>query len=164
LVPRLGDALQDNIHLTFWQADERTDAGVPDGWGAQFSFSRRLRKRWLPFLRIGYANGSAAALDRSLSTGFAYDAPGPGTVFGLSVNWGRSNRSGSGTATATEDHSAAAPDSWKQSLQWCAAVRHLNVSYCPSSAARVWWLRCRFVSESHIGAWEPDSQMQRRAE
>ena len=80
LVRRLGDALQDNIHLTFWQADERTDAGVPDGWGAQFSFSGGLRKRWLPFLRIGYANGSGAALDRSLSTGFAYDAPGRDSV------------------------------------------------------------------------------------
>ena len=92
---------EDNIHLTLWQADERTDAGVPDGWGAQFSFSGRLRKRWLPFLRIGYANGSGAALDRSLSTGFAYDAPGRDTVLGLSVNWGRPNQSGSGTATAT---------------------------------------------------------------
>jgi porin len=99
LVPRLGDALQDNIHLMLWQADERTDAGVPDGWGAQFSVSRRLRECWLPLLR--YANGSAAALDRSVSTGFAYDAPGRDTVFGLGVNWGRPNQSGSGTATAT---------------------------------------------------------------
>jgi hypothetical protein len=31
--------------------------------------------------------------------------------------------------------SAADPDSWKQSLQWCAAVRHLNVSYWPTTAA-----------------------------
>ncbi|MGB5736428.1 MAG: carbohydrate porin [Thiohalocapsa sp.] len=92
---------EDNIHLTLWQADERSDAGVPDGWGAQCSFSRRLRERWLPFLRVGYANGSGAALDRSVSTGFAYNAPGRDTVFGLGVNWGRPNQSGSGTATAT---------------------------------------------------------------
>lgn len=89
---------EDNIHLTLWQADERTDAGVPDGWGVQLSFSRRLRERWLPFLRVGYANGGGAPLDRSVSTGFAYDAPGRETVFGLGVNWGRPNRSGSGTA------------------------------------------------------------------
>jgi porin len=52
----------DNIHLTYWHADERTEAGVPDGWGVQFSFSRKLGERWLPFLRIGYADGGGPPL------------------------------------------------------------------------------------------------------
>jgi porin len=73
--------------------------GVPDGWGAQFSFSRKLQERWLPFLRIGYADGSGAPLDRSVSTGFAYYPSGNDSVFGLGINWGRPNRDSFDAAT-----------------------------------------------------------------
>jgi porin len=89
----------DNIHLTYWHADERTEAGVPDGWGAQFSFSRKLQERWLPFLRIGYAAGAGSPLDRSVSTGFAYSPSSDGSVFGLGINWGRPNRDIFGAST-----------------------------------------------------------------
>ncbi|WP_296897525.1 carbohydrate porin, partial [Thiohalocapsa sp.] len=91
----------DNIHLTYWHADERTEAGVPDGWGAQFSFSRKLQERWLPFLRIGYADGGGAPLERSVSTGFAYTPTDGDSAFGLGINWGRANRAS--FATATDD-------------------------------------------------------------
>jgi porin len=84
--------IEDNVHLTVWQADERTEAGIPDGWGAAFSFSRKIDERWLPFVRVGYADGSGALLERSVSTGFArYAADGQG-VFALGLNWGRPNR------------------------------------------------------------------------
>ncbi len=89
---------EDNIHLTYWHADERTEAGVPDGWGVQFSFSRNLGERWLPFLRIGYADGGGSPLDRSVSTGFAYYASGRDSVFALGLNWGRPNRNSFGSA------------------------------------------------------------------
>jgi porin len=89
----------DNIHLAYWHADERTAAGVPDGWGVQASFSRKLRERWLPFLRIGYAEGGGAPLDRSVSTGFAYYPSGDGSVFGLGINWGRPNYDSFGAET-----------------------------------------------------------------
>ena len=87
----------DNIHLTLWQADERTEAGIPDGWGAAFSFSRKLDERWLPFLRIGYADGGGAPLERSVSTGFAFCPPDGKGVLGLGLNWGRPNKSTFGT-------------------------------------------------------------------
>jgi porin len=89
----------DNIHLTYWHADERTAAGVPDGWGLQVSVSRKLDERWLPFLRVGYADGGGAPLDRSVSTGFAYYPIGNGSVFGLGINWGRPNRASFGAST-----------------------------------------------------------------
>jgi len=82
----------DNIHLTLWQADERTDAGISDGWGAAFSFSRKLDERWLPFVRVGYADGGGAPLERSVSAGFGYYPPDGKGVFGLGLNWGRPNR------------------------------------------------------------------------
>jgi porin len=90
---------EDNIHLTYRHAEERTEAGVPDGWGMQFSFSRKLEERWLPFLRRGYADGGGSPLDRSVSTGFAYCATGRDSVFALGVNSGRPNRESIGTAT-----------------------------------------------------------------
>lgn len=83
--------IADNIHLTAWHADERTNARVPSGSGAAFSFSRKINERWLPFLRIGYANGSGAILERSVSTGFGYYPSANGDVFGLGLNWGRPN-------------------------------------------------------------------------
>jgi porin len=89
----------DNSHLTYWHADERTAAGGPDGWGLQVSGSRKLDERWLPFLRIGYADGGGAPLDRSFSTGFAYYTSGDDSVFGVGINWGRPNRDSFGAAT-----------------------------------------------------------------
>ncbi len=86
----------DNIHLTLWHVDERTETGVPDGWGSAFSFSREFGK-WLPFLRLGYGDGGGAILDRSISTGFGY-SPGHGSDrFGLGVSWGRPNQEICGT-------------------------------------------------------------------
>ena len=78
----------DNIHLTLWQADERIQAGIPDGWGAAFSLSRKLDERWLPFVRIGYADGGGAPFERSVSAGFGYYPPAVKGVFGLGLNWG----------------------------------------------------------------------------
>jgi porin len=89
----------DNIHLTYWHADERTEAGVPDGWGVQVSVSRKLDARWLPFLRIGYADGGGAPLERSVSTGFAYYPSSDNSVFGLGINWGRPNRDSFGNTS-----------------------------------------------------------------
>ena len=48
--------------------------------------------RWLPFLRVGYAEGGGAPLERSFGTGFAYYPSGDGSVFGLGINWGHPNR------------------------------------------------------------------------
>ena len=44
---------------------------------------------------------------------------------------------------ARHTSSAADPDSWKQSLQWCAAVRHLNVFCWPIAACRTCGTECR---------------------
>ncbi len=82
---------EENIHVTLWYADEREAAGIPDGWGVQFSFNRRFDAHWLPFLRVGYGDGGGAPLERSISAGFAYDGLGDDTVLGLGLNWGQPN-------------------------------------------------------------------------
>jgi len=86
----------DNVHLTLWQVDERTQANVPDGWGTAFSFSREFGK-WLPFLRLGYGDGGGALLDRSISIGFGHSSDRQSDRFGLGLQWGRPNQEIYGT-------------------------------------------------------------------
>lgn len=81
----------DHVHLTLWQVDRRTEAGVPDGWGAALSSSHAVGERWLAFLRVGYGDGGGALLERSISTGVAHRGGGRRGAFGLGVNWGRPN-------------------------------------------------------------------------
>jgi porin len=86
----------DNAHVTFWHADERKEAGEASGWGLNVSFTRYLGKKWMPFVRAGYAKDGAALMQKSLSVGFAYQ-PVPGSdVLGVGFNWGEPNESSFG--------------------------------------------------------------------
>ena len=89
----LGGAARMNIHVTFWHADERQAAGVPDGWGLNASAAIFVQDRWLPFLRGGYAKDGGSLLETSVSTGLGY-LTGPGAhVLGFGLNWGKPNES-----------------------------------------------------------------------
>ena len=70
---------------------------IEAGWGMQFSFKRSFDEHWLPFLRVGYADGGRALLERSVSAGFARYASDEQGVFGLGFNWGRPNLESFGT-------------------------------------------------------------------
>jgi len=88
-------AYLDNLHLTLWHADEREKAGVIDGWGGVLSFTHYIGDKWMPFFRAGYAKDGASLLERSVSTGFAYQ-PNPigssaGNLLGFGANWGKPN-------------------------------------------------------------------------
>ncbi len=76
------------LQLTIWQVDERKQAGVEDGYGAAVAASGR-RDAWRPFLRVGYADGAGAVLERAISLGTGYDARGGKDLAGIAVNWGR---------------------------------------------------------------------------
>jgi porin len=85
----------DNFHLTIWHADEREQAAVAEGHGAVLSFTHYIDEIWMPFIRAGYAQDGASFLERSVSTGLAYQ-PDPiggsaGHLLGLGGNWGRPN-------------------------------------------------------------------------
>ena len=86
-------AYLDNVHVTFWHADERVEANVPDGWGVNVSGALFVQDRGLPFLRGGYAKDGGSLLETSVSTGVGY-LTGPGAhVLGLGLNWGKPNES-----------------------------------------------------------------------
>lgn len=89
-VASANDEFKDNIHLTLWQSDERTEVQVPAGKGAAFSFNRLINKRWLPFVRVGYSDGGGGTfLDRSLSAGLGYFPASRSDTLGVGINWGR---------------------------------------------------------------------------
>jgi porin len=93
-------AYVDNMHLTLWQVDEREDANVEDGWGANFSFTHYFGEKWMPFIRAGYANDGSSLLKRTLSAGIGYQ-PNPigaaaGSLLGFGANWGKPNETALG--------------------------------------------------------------------
>lgn len=88
-------AYLDNLHLTMWHVDEREEAGADDGWGGVLSFSHYIDDRWMPFIRAGYSTDGTSLLERSVSTGVAYQ-PNPigaaaGNLLGFGANWGKPN-------------------------------------------------------------------------
>lgn len=78
----------DNIHITFWDADESIEQGQAADSGVNFSASKMMGA-WLPFLRVGVADkGSLLGIDKSVSTGFAlYGLGGKSNTFGAAINW-----------------------------------------------------------------------------
>ena len=88
-IPSLERKFTDNVHLTAWHADTRTEAQVPGGWGLAFSYNQLLGQTWEPFVRAGYADGGGALYDRSLSIGLGYHVPQRSDLIGLGLNWGR---------------------------------------------------------------------------
>ena len=86
--PDWGNRYDDLVQLTFWQVDEREEAGVEGGHGVSFAAGARV-EQWRPFLRAGYAKDAAVFLDRAISVGFGYDARGGSDLAGLGVGWGR---------------------------------------------------------------------------
>ena len=79
----------DNIHLVVWHVDERDEAQIPDSWGLAFSATKFIDDRWMPFLRLGWSDGDAAALEASASLGLGRYFRQQGDLMGLGVNWGR---------------------------------------------------------------------------
>ena len=74
-----------------WHADERVAANTPDGWGANFSWSKSIRNHWIPFFRVGYADDGGAILQKSISTGVSYQSVLGGNRIGIGFNWGEPN-------------------------------------------------------------------------
>lgn len=77
----------DNVHATLWHTDARTNAQTPEGWGVAVTAQKFLDDKWLPFFRFGYADGDAALMQTTFSTGLGLlrannDVAGVGISFG----------------------------------------------------------------------------------
>lgn len=80
----------DNLHVTFWHIDERTN-GTPDGWGLNASWQKWIGDKWLPFIHGGYADDSGSLREKSVSVGIGYQPVPMRGVIGFGFNWGMPN-------------------------------------------------------------------------
>ena len=85
-----------NLHVTLWQVDERTETGTPDGWGVAFSATGIIGNDWLPFLRGGWSNDGDSWYEASLSAGFGFQPKDSHDVLGVGLNLSRPNESAYG--------------------------------------------------------------------
>jgi porin len=81
----------DNTHLTLWHKDRQIEAGINDGWGAAFSFSRYLNDNFMPFVRAAYTEDGGSLLQKSLSVGLGYQNQLFPGLLGAGFNWGQPN-------------------------------------------------------------------------
>lgn len=78
----------DNVHLTLWHTDARTDAGTPSSWGVAFTAQEFVCDKWLPFFRAGYSDGGAALMQATVSTGLGYQRENR-DVAAFGFSWGK---------------------------------------------------------------------------
>jgi len=81
----------DNVHLTLWHSDAKSEIGDPNGWGLNFSGTWFFENKWMPFLRGGFAEDGGSLLQKSISTGVGYQWVPGRDVIGLGLNWGQPN-------------------------------------------------------------------------
>ena len=90
----------DNVHVTVWHSDQKSEVGDPSGWGAVFSATQFVADKVMPFIRGGYAEDGGTLLQKSLSLGAGYQAIPGRDLLALAFNWGQPNEAtwGSGLA------------------------------------------------------------------
>jgi porin len=142
----------DNVHLALWHVDARKEVGAPQGWGANFSWSRYFNNQFMPFVRAGYTDDSGSLLEKSLSLGFGYQPDAstavPGNLLGAAVNWGEVNELSFGSGR-DDQYTAEIFYRWQttQKLALTADFQYLkDPALNPDeSSIYVWSLRGRFA-------------------
>ena len=95
----------DNVHLTLWHSDQKTEIGDPSGWGVNFSATKYIDDTWLPFVRGGYTENGGSLLQKSLSLGVGYQPVQYGNLVGFGVNWGEPNATTWGSPDLPDQYS-----------------------------------------------------------
>jgi porin len=78
----------DNIHVTLWHTDARAASGSPEGHGVAVTSQKFICDKWLPFFRFGYADGDAALMQTTFSTGLGLQRENR-DVAGIGLSWGQ---------------------------------------------------------------------------
>ncbi len=77
-----------NVHLLYWDVDERIKAGVGAADGFAVAANWTFNKTWMPFLRLGKSNGDAPIYNKSATIGLLRKFHFRSDVAGIAVNWG----------------------------------------------------------------------------
>ena len=92
----------DNFHLGIWHVDERSAAGVPEGWGIVGNASWYFEDSGLlPFLRGGWSTGDAALLESSVTAGVGKKFR-ERDLAGIGVSWGNPSSPDTGDQWTSE--------------------------------------------------------------
>jgi len=80
-----------DYHITLWHVDARKRAGTPSGRGFTLAAEQPLGAATTVFARYGYADGSASAVKRMLSTGIGFDNlfGNQASLLSIGASWGR---------------------------------------------------------------------------
>jgi porin len=83
----------DQVRFHVWYQDERTDAGLPSGYGATFLASRFFDNNWGAWVLGGVSDGDATSLDADLIAGVGYGFNtvhrAARDVLAVALGWGR---------------------------------------------------------------------------
>jgi porin len=74
-----------NVHVGFWNVDERVEAGVSEGHGFVTSAIVTIDEVFAPFVRAGWSSGTAPLANQHFSAGFTWLFPQYGDMFGFSA-------------------------------------------------------------------------------
>ena len=80
----------DNIHVTIWQSDADNESGRPEDKGISASGAWFINNTWMPFVRAGWSDGTAALYERSFSAGLGYFTRKT-DLAGIGLNWAEAN-------------------------------------------------------------------------
>jgi len=95
--------MEDNIHLTLWQTDARSDAGISSGWGGTLSANWLFADRWLPFVRAGWSDGGGGVpLEATVGAGAGLYLRDRTDLLALGFSWGRPSKDTLGSGLRDE--------------------------------------------------------------
>ncbi|MEZ5591979.1 MAG: carbohydrate porin [Gammaproteobacteria bacterium] len=77
-----------NLHITYWHADEREQAGVEESDGIAIGANWTFDDTWMIFTRLGWSDGSAPLYNSSVTAGMLYYVAARSDLLGLAFNWG----------------------------------------------------------------------------
>lgn len=77
-----------NAHVTLWHSDAREEAGIEESEGVALGANWTFDKRWMPFVRAGWSDGTAPSYSKSVTAGMIYYFPTRSDLMGFGLNWG----------------------------------------------------------------------------
>jgi len=77
-----------NVHLTWWHADEKENGGSEESDGVAVSANWTWDQTWMLFTKAGWSDGSAPLYNESYTVGTLHYFSTRSDLFGLAFNWG----------------------------------------------------------------------------
>lgn len=77
-----------SFHVTYWHVDERKTKAIPESDGVTLGAIWLFGNEWLPFARVGWSDGLASLMQKTITVGIAHLFNSRSDVIGLGVNWG----------------------------------------------------------------------------